>query len=139
MLRHKKIPFKSSFILWKTLRGKYPTNEILTSFGIDPSHCFCCLDRAGMDIIEHTFNSAQFAAKVWNSFAGSAGVQLDNSSLQQLLQQWWTVKSKNAAHKLLQFSFTGIYGRTGVPASMEVKQQPSAGISMQSTKTTLKC
>ncbi|XP_015075436.1 uncharacterized protein LOC107019451 [Solanum pennellii] len=56
---------------------------------------------ARIDSIEHTFKSGQFAAKVWSYFAGSAGLHSDHSSLQLLLQQWWTTKSKNAAHKLL--------------------------------------
>ena len=54
-----------------------------------------------MDNIEHTFNSGQFVAKVWSYFAGTAGLQTDHSSLQQLLQQWWKDKCKNARHRLL--------------------------------------
>ena len=82
MIWHKNISFKSFFLLWRTLIGKLPTNERLTNFGIEPSHCFCCLDNEGMDNIKHTLNSGHFAAKVRNYFAGSAGLQLNHSSLQ---------------------------------------------------------
>ena len=74
MIWHKNIPFKSFFLLWRTLIGKLPTNERLTNIVIDPSHCFCGLNRSCMDIIEHTFNSRQFASKVWNYFTCSAGL-----------------------------------------------------------------
>ena len=37
LLWHKFIPFKSSFLLWRTLKGKLPTNEKLSNFGIEPS------------------------------------------------------------------------------------------------------
>lgn len=30
---HKNIPFKCSFLLWRALRGKLPTNEKIISFG----------------------------------------------------------------------------------------------------------
>ena len=33
-LWHKKIPFKSLFLLWRTLRGKVPTNENLISLAL---------------------------------------------------------------------------------------------------------
>nr|XP_019067280.1 uncharacterized protein LOC109119268 [Solanum lycopersicum] len=100
-LWHKCIPFKSSFLLWRTLRGKIPTNERLANFGIEPSSCFCCFDRTGMDTIEHTFNTGQFAARVWDYFAATAGLQADHSTLLSLIKQWWTAKPKNAGHQLL--------------------------------------
>nr|XP_025884111.1 uncharacterized protein LOC112940334 [Solanum lycopersicum] len=100
-LWHKNIPFKSSFLLWRTLRGKLPTNDKLINFDIQPSNCVCCFDKSGTDCIEHIFNSGNFAAKVWSSFAATTGMLPDFSSLQVLLQQWWTATPKNAAHKLL--------------------------------------
>ena len=38
-----------------------------------------------------------------------------------------------------QYSFAGICGKTDVPASMDVKQQTSAELNMQSTRTTTRC
>ncbi|XP_049378041.1 uncharacterized protein LOC125842768 [Solanum stenotomum] len=98
---HKSIPFKSSFILWRALRGKLPTNEKLTSFGNEAANCFCCCNRPGLDTIENTFNNGQFATNVWKSFAAPAGIITDHSSLPQLITQWWSAKASNEAHRLL--------------------------------------
>ncbi|XP_069145909.1 uncharacterized protein [Solanum lycopersicum] len=100
-LWHKFIPFKTSFLLWRTLKGQLPTNEELSNFGIEPLPCFCCFDRAGMDTIEHIFNSGPFATIVWSFFAATAGIQADHSTLPALIKQWWTTKPNNAGHKLL--------------------------------------
>lgn len=54
-----------------------------------------------MDNIDHNLNTTQFAAKIWSSFGSIVGFQPGHTQLQQLLDQWWTTKSKNAAHKLL--------------------------------------
>lgn len=40
------IPFKYSFLLWRALRGKLPTNEKLSKFGQDPREC-CCVIMLG--------------------------------------------------------------------------------------------
>ncbi|XP_015084239.1 uncharacterized protein LOC107027648 [Solanum pennellii] len=101
LIWHKSIPFKTSFLLWRTLKGKLPTNEKLSNFGIEPSPCFCCFDRAGMNTIEHIFNLGPFAAKVWKFFAATAGLQADHSTLPTLIKQWWTAKPSNAGHQLL--------------------------------------
>lgn len=77
-------------------RAKNHFNSLLCHKNI-PLHCFCCIDRVGMDSIDHIFNTR----KVWSSFASSTGFQPDHSSLQQLLHQYWTAKAKNATHKLL--------------------------------------
>ncbi|KAK4706430.1 hypothetical protein R3W88_034013 [Solanum pinnatisectum] len=62
---HKRIPFKCSFLLWRAIQGKLPTNKRLASFGIEPGSCYCCRSP-GVDTIEHTFNTGIFAKKVWN-------------------------------------------------------------------------
>ena len=101
MLWNKNIPFKASFILRRTLRGKLPTNDKLTNFGIEPSKCFCCTDNSGMDRIQHTFTSGKFSAEVWRNFAATAGIEQGCHSLQQQRQHWCTTKANNAAHKML--------------------------------------
>ena len=64
LLWHKNIPFKSSFLLWRALRGKLPTNDRITNLGIQPAACVCCFDRSGMDSIDHILGSGKFAAAV---------------------------------------------------------------------------
>lgn len=46
------IPFKMSFLLWRALRMKLPTNDQTSTFGVEPVECSCCL-RPGLDNIEH--------------------------------------------------------------------------------------
>ena len=101
LLWHNYIPFKSSFLLWRVLKGKIPTNEKLTNFGIEPSPCFCCFDRAGMDSIDHIFSTGKFAGTVWKSFAASAGLQHEQTTLQARLEKWWTANPRNVGHQLL--------------------------------------
>lgn len=62
------IPFKCSFQLWRTLRGKLPTNEKITSFGQQPADCYCC-NVAGSDTIDHIFVDGNFAKYIWSFFA----------------------------------------------------------------------
>ncbi|XP_015160416.1 uncharacterized protein [Solanum tuberosum] len=57
--------------------------------------------KPGLDTIEHIFNNGHFATYVWKSFAGTAGINNDHSSLPQLITQWWSAKYNNKAHKLL--------------------------------------
>ncbi|XP_055814323.1 uncharacterized protein LOC129883750 [Solanum dulcamara] len=97
---HKPIPFKCSFLVWRTLRGKLPTNEKLTSFGKAPSQCYCCY-RPGQDTIDHIFVAGAFAQSIWRLFADSLGINKEYTPLRNLLMRWWTSKHKNKAHKLI--------------------------------------
>ncbi|XP_055824261.1 uncharacterized protein LOC129892709 [Solanum dulcamara] len=45
---HTNIPFKVSFLLWRALRQKLPTNDKLVQFGVVPAACSCCY-RPGLD------------------------------------------------------------------------------------------
>ncbi|WMV30182.1 hypothetical protein MTR67_023567 [Solanum verrucosum] len=59
---HKYILFKISFLLWRALRYKLPTNEILAAFEVEPVKCFCCL-KQGWDEVDHIFIQGHFAGK----------------------------------------------------------------------------
>ncbi|WMV13567.1 hypothetical protein MTR67_006952 [Solanum verrucosum] len=61
---HKQVLFKASFLLWRALKFKLPTNDKLSSLGVQPSTCFCCI-RPGLDDIEHIFVTGNFAAHIW--------------------------------------------------------------------------
>ncbi|WMV30198.1 hypothetical protein MTR67_023583 [Solanum verrucosum] len=94
------IPFKCSFLLWRTIRGKLPTNEKLASFGIEPSNCYCC-HSPGADTIEHIFNSRNLAKNVWNFFAISLGIPTDFLPLRNMIMRWWSMPHHNEAHKII--------------------------------------
>ncbi|XP_049399717.1 uncharacterized protein LOC125863742 [Solanum stenotomum] len=96
----KNIPFKCSFLLWRAIRGKLPTNEKLASFGIEPSECHCC-HSPGTDTIEHIFNSGNFAKNVWKFFATALGIQTDPLPLRNMIMRWWSLNHNNEAHKLI--------------------------------------
>ncbi|XP_015159877.1 uncharacterized protein [Solanum tuberosum] len=97
---HKNIPFKCSFLLWRVLKGKLPTNEKISSFGNEPVTCFCC-DRPGWDTINHIFNTGHFATHIWTYFARHAGIKTDHTPLIHLIMRWWSTKYNNEAHKLI--------------------------------------
>lgn len=77
---NKHIPFKCSFLLWRALSGKLPTNEKLISFDHDPKE-YCCYYNPSMDTIEHIFLTGHFVMNVWKLFAGSCGISSDHLPL----------------------------------------------------------
>lgn len=102
---HKSIPFKCSFHLWRTLRGKLPTNEKLISLGQNTSECYSCY-RPGQDTIGHIFVVGHFARNIWSEFATSLGITRDYTPLRNMIMRWWTKNYKNDAHKLILQSTT---------------------------------
>ncbi|KAK6777637.1 hypothetical protein RDI58_024355 [Solanum bulbocastanum] len=96
----KHIPFKCSFLLWRAIRGKLPTNEKLSRFGVKPGECHCCYSP-GPDTIEHIFNGGNFAKKVWKYFADSLGIQTDYLPFRHMIMRWWSSNYNNEAHQLL--------------------------------------
>lgn len=59
LMWHNNIPFKTSFLLRRSLRGKVPTNEKISSFGHDPTDCFYYY-KYGRDTIDHIFFAGHF-------------------------------------------------------------------------------
>ncbi|KAK4707378.1 hypothetical protein R3W88_033067 [Solanum pinnatisectum] len=99
-LWNKNIPFKMSFLLWRALRNKLPTNENLANFGVEPVKCFCCINQ-GWDDVYHIFNEGHFAAHIWNYFTGPMGVNFLQPSLTSRLLNLGEIQGKNEAHKTL--------------------------------------
>ncbi|KAK6782008.1 hypothetical protein RDI58_019804 [Solanum bulbocastanum] len=96
----KYIPFKCSFLLWRAIRNKLPTNEKLANFGVEPNNCYCC-SSPGADTIEHTFNTGNFAMRVWKHFAVSLGIATNYLPLRNMIMRWWSATYNNEAHKLI--------------------------------------
>ncbi|WMV30173.1 hypothetical protein MTR67_023558 [Solanum verrucosum] len=76
LIWHTQIPFKISFILWRALSSKLPTNEKITTFGAAPASCSCC-NRPGNDEINHIFVNGNFANYIWKYFFAPCGIQHD--------------------------------------------------------------
>ncbi|WMV45635.1 hypothetical protein MTR67_039020 [Solanum verrucosum] len=97
---HRHLPFKTSFLVWRALRSKLPTNEKLTSFGKEAAHCSCCY-RPGEDNVDHIFITGHFANNIWSSFYTVAGIQHDHIPINMLLLRWWRQEHKSEVQNLL--------------------------------------
>ena len=86
-----------SFLLWRAIRYKLPTNEALANFGVEPVECYCCFQQ-GWDDVEHIFLQGHVAGHIWKSFAGSMGLHLQQNSLINQLLCWKGIAGKNTAH-----------------------------------------
>ncbi|KAK6782013.1 hypothetical protein RDI58_019809 [Solanum bulbocastanum] len=97
---HKKVPFKMSFLVWRALRFKLPTNEKLANFGVEPVKCSCCI-KQGWDDVDHIFNGGSFAVHIWKHFSSIIGANSQQSCLSNRLLNWREIQGKNEAHKTL--------------------------------------
>ncbi|WMV32833.1 hypothetical protein MTR67_026218 [Solanum verrucosum] len=95
---NRNIPFKCYFLLRRTIRGKLPTNEKLSKFGVEPSDYYYC-HSPGADTIEHIFNTGSFAKNVWRFFVVQLGIQTDFLPLRNMIMRWWSSTQYNEAHK----------------------------------------
>lgn len=80
----KHIPFKVSFLVWRALRKKLPTNDKIISFGAEPVECTYCI-RAGLDDIDNIFVIGNFANHIWQYFSNSSGISHTHIPLHSLL------------------------------------------------------
>lgn len=100
LIWHKYIPFEVSFLLWRAIRGKLPTNERISMFGADPVSCSCC-NRPGLDTIDHIFVDGHFANSIWTYIVVSLGIAHTKIPLRSVLIKWWGLEYKNEVHKHL--------------------------------------
>lgn len=91
---HKHIPFEISFLMWRALRFKLPTNDKIISFGVEPTKCCCCI-RHGWDAINHIFSAGSFATHIWKFFSWLFGVDYQYTSLKNHLLKWWSLTPRN--------------------------------------------
>jgi len=89
-----------SFLLWRALRKKLPTNEKLGNFGVEPVRCFCCYQQ-GWDEVDHIFIQGHFATYIWKYFSNILGFVMQQSSLNSYVLQWCGKQGKNEAHKII--------------------------------------
>ncbi|WMV32966.1 hypothetical protein MTR67_026351 [Solanum verrucosum] len=89
-----------SFLVWRAVRNKLPTNEKLATFGVEPVKCFCCIQQ-GWDDVDHIFIQGHFAAHIWKFFSSTMGVTFQQTPLSNYLLSWSDIQGKNEAHKTL--------------------------------------
>lgn len=58
------IPLKISFLLWRAIKYKLPTNERLAEFGVELKNYSCCI-RPGMDTMDNIFVEGHFSKHIW--------------------------------------------------------------------------
>lgn len=107
---NKNITFKVSFLLWRALILKLPTNDKLVAFGLDPVKYVCCI-RVEPDHIEHIFFTRWFASHIWKYFSSFIGITYSHTSLNNLLIFWWQRRAKNMIQKILIQSLPIFIGR----------------------------
>lgn len=100
MVWHKKITFKVAFFIWRALRGKLPTNEMLHKICKAEVDCFCCYNR-GKDEINHILITGNFAKYIWKYHAVKVGAVQGQINLRSLLLYWSNLSTQNEVHKLL--------------------------------------
>lgn len=93
------IPYNVSFLVWRALRCKLPTNEKLHTFNVESVACFCCF-RPGLDDVEHIFITGNFAAYIWKYYSGSFGLIHSHITLKGHLIKWG-LDTENEVHKLI--------------------------------------
>lgn len=84
LIWNKSIPPSKSFILWRAMHNRMPTDENLWSRGcIIVSGCSLC--GAAAESTHHLFCSCSFAQKLWNWLGSILNFVIDTSSLVSIL------------------------------------------------------
>lgn len=96
---HRNIPFKVCFFIWRALKEKLPTNEILQKFDKNENDCYCCYNK-GKDDINHILVTSHFAMYIWRYHAAKVGAILSNTNLRNQLLQWRNLHTHNQVYKL---------------------------------------
>lgn len=78
------IPPSRSFILWRFIQHKTPTDDALQSRGLIPPSICCHCERSA-ETAEHIFLECPFAVEIWQWFSCKIHKGLDISSPQTLL------------------------------------------------------
>lgn len=82
-----------SFLVWRVLKGKIPTNDVLKRFGYSIVFgCSCCAIDRGVESINHIFSTCATIKKVWQHIAGPLGILLSSWCIRATLTNWGKVK-----------------------------------------------
>ncbi|XP_019157299.1 PREDICTED: uncharacterized protein LOC109153867 [Ipomoea nil] len=92
---YKHLPFKVSFLSWRVLRGRLPTDDAMARFGrLIVSRCWCC-NKPVRETIDHIFYAGDTARAVLGFFMGSLNLRFSHRGLRTLLTGWKRVVSHN--------------------------------------------
>ncbi|XP_060200320.1 uncharacterized protein LOC132628562 [Lycium barbarum] len=80
----KGVPFKIYFLLWRVLKGRIPTDDVLMKMKIPiASKCYCC-SIPQQETIQHLFLTGQFATDVWQVFKNAVGIHMNLTQMKQV-------------------------------------------------------
>ncbi|VFQ96003.1 unnamed protein product [Cuscuta campestris] len=98
----KHLPYKISFLAWRVLERRLPTDDVLARFGFAlPSRCLCC-SSPGRETITHIFYHGSMARRVWTYFTESVHIRGTHHSLRSVLSRWWAQRPRS---RMLSFLF----------------------------------
>ncbi|VFQ87121.1 unnamed protein product, partial [Cuscuta campestris] len=98
----KHLPYKMSFLAWRVLERRLPTDDVLARFGFAlPSRCLCC-SPPGRETITHIFYHGSMARRVWTYFTESARIWGTHHSSRSALNIWWAQRPRS---RMLSFLF----------------------------------
>ncbi|CAN4101057.1 unnamed protein product [Withania somnifera] len=84
-----RLPYKTSFFLWRLSKRKLPVDDIIARCGIAMvTRCRCC-DLPHQGTISHLFLEGQFVKEIWHYFTSAAGVLDPSLHLNQAITKWW--------------------------------------------------
>jgi hypothetical protein len=96
----KAIPPSKSFVIWRLLHEKMPTDDMLLSRGCHgPSRCSLCNNQE--ENMHHLFFTCPFAKELWNWIQATFRRHLDLSSIQNTIQDCLSVTSPQVKEAML--------------------------------------
>lgn len=86
---------KYPFFFWRVMKRKISSDDNLRRMHIHiVSKCFCC-DTSECESMEHLFQTAPIAKKLWRQFALCAGICLDGGQLLPSINKWWNFEANS--------------------------------------------
>lgn len=135
---------KYSFLVWRALRGKLPTNDKLTSFGVEPARCICWCFRCIKKGWDKHWPYLCIRSPCQSYMAIFFSRLRDQHSQTPLKVLWWDGGLWKLTMKYLKlFSrhflpvFVGIHGRIGARQNMGTNSRAARGLNIWCTKTLL--
>ncbi|KAK4729651.1 hypothetical protein R3W88_022639 [Solanum pinnatisectum] len=88
-----------TFLTWRAIYNRLPTDEKLAKLGINIIlGCHCCAasnENNNLETVNHIFCQGEHARRVWCEITCTLGVRLTHSSLKILILNWWNTVTKN--------------------------------------------
>ena len=71
------VPKKKNILVWRAIRGRLPSREVLDNLGVDVPDINCCVCRNERETVSHVFLSCEWAKKVWHELANWWNIDIE--------------------------------------------------------------